>query len=318
MAIRLSAGAMPVFLALGRRVFSCRHLVVVAGVVAACGGDARPASNLAASYVRDDVGRAIPLSPAPQRILSLLPSATELLVALDQASLLVARTDYDTDPRLAALPSLGPTLTPSLERIVELRPDLVITASHEVAGELPARLSSMGFRIYEGYAEDLDGLLSTVSRVSRLVGTEERGAQLGARLAAGLDSLRAAARGRTRTRVLYLLWHEPPYVPGRGTYVDQLIEIAGGENVFSDVGGWADVSFEEIVARRPDVVIVPRGEGHSLQPEWLTAAPRWRQVEAVRAGRLVVVDSDLFNRPGPRVVEAARVLAGALAGGGTP
>jgi iron complex transport system substrate-binding protein len=161
-------------------------------------------------------------------------------------------------------------------------------------------------------------VLSTVSRLSRLIGAAERGEQLRASLSRELDSLRSAARGRTRPSAMYLLWHDPPYVTGRGTYVDELIRSAGGENVFSDLNGWADVSLEEVVARQPDFIIVPRGDGHSLQPDRLTGSARWRTVRAVRDGRLVVVDSDLFNRPGPRVAQAARTLAKAFVAGAEP
>jgi iron complex transport system substrate-binding protein len=254
------------------------------------------------------------VAPTAQRVVSILPSATELLIALGQASLLMARTDYDTQPELSGLPSLGPTLAPSVERIVELGPDLVITAADELSGGLATHLTSLGLRVFESSAQDLEGVLSTMSRVSVLVGVPERGEALRESVVEELVRVRRdGERGRGRTRVMYLLWHEPPYVAGRDTYIDELIRAVGAENVFEDVHGWGNVSFEDVLTRQPEVIIVPRGEG-SLDPAWLSDAPRWQNVRAVRDGRLVVVDSDLFNRPGPRVVEAARALARGLRG----
>ncbi len=113
--------------------------------------------------------------------------------------------------------------------------------------------------------------------------------------------------------MLYVVWHDPPRTTGPGTFIDELITIAGGANVFADVGApWPAVSLEEVVRRDPDYIVIPRGTGHSVQPEWLDDLPGWRDLTAVREQRVVTVDSDLFNRPGPRVVEAARTLGQAL------
>ena len=312
MAFRLCAGASPVFLALGRRAFSRCHLVVVAGLVAACSGGDAPAAAVGGTAVVDDAGRQVSLTPAPRRIISLAPSATELLIALGASAHLVARTDFDNDASLARLPTLGRTLSPSLETVVALRPDLVITASDALTDDFTERLIGARVRVYQTDTQRLSELFASISTLSVLVGEAARGEELLRATERALGTIREAAVSGLQPRVLYLLWHSPAFIAGRDTYIDDLIRIAGGRNVFADVAGWAQVSLEEIIARDPELIVVPRGEGHSLQPEWLVETAGWRGVRAVREDRLLLVDSDLFNRPGPRVVEAAQVLASAL------
>jgi iron complex transport system substrate-binding protein len=317
MAIRLRAGATAVFPALGRRFFSRRHLVIVAGFLAACrGADAE--ADRTGDFVRDDGGRVVPVAPAPARVLSLVPSGTELLIELGALPLLVGRTAFDTHPALAHLPSLGSSLSPSLESIVALRPDLVITAPDVLTNGLATRLAELGLRVYEVDAQRLEDVFSTARRLAILIGDPARGVALGEALRSDLEALRLELAGRPPVPLIYLIWHAPPTVAGGRTYIDDLVRQAGGVNVFADVDGWAEVSLEEVLARDPAVVVVPSAQHHSLQPDWLARSTGWKDLPAVRKGRLVVVDSDLFNRPGPRVASAARALARGLAREGTP
>ena len=314
MALRSLGDALPVFPRVGRRASFFRGstvalLAALGAPGAGCQGDPSPPQR--APSVTDDAGRAVRLEPVPRRVVSLVPSATELLLALGEADRLVARTGFDEQPALAHLPSLGRTLWPALETIEALGPDLVLAPPDGLSGGLAARLEALGVRVYEVDAQRMDEVLSTLARIATLLGRPARGDSLVRRLADEIDALGRPA-DRPPVSALYLVWHTPPRVAGAGTYVDDLLSAAGGRNVFADVPGWPEVSLEEVIERDPRFLIVPRGEGHSLQPEWLAGAPGWRGLAAVREGRLVVVDSDLFNRPGPRVAEAARTLARAL------
>jgi len=289
-------------------------LAVLLALAPSAGCRAPEVSPGEGARVSDDAGREVPLAPAPRRIVSLLPSATELLLALGAADRLVARTGYDTQTALAHLPSLGRTLAPELESVQALRPDLVLAPSETLAPGVASRLRALGTRVFEVDAQRLDEVLSTTRRVATLVGEPRRGDSLSHALERELDALAGALAGAEPVDALYLVWHSPPLVAGRGTYVDDLLAAAGGRNVFSDVLGWAEVSLEEVVERDPRYLVVPRGEGHSLQPGWLVEEAGWRSLRAVREGRMLVVDSDLFNRPGPAVAEAAWTLARGLHG----
>jgi iron complex transport system substrate-binding protein len=109
---------------------------------------------------------------------------------------------------------------------------------------------------------------------------------------------------------MYVVWGDPPMTAGARTFVDEVIRIAGGRNVFDDAPiQWPTVGFEAIVERSPEVIIWPHGEVGGADLDEIAERPGWRDVAAIQARRVVFVDADLFNRPGPGVVEAARELA---------
>lgn len=288
------------------------HAALLALAVAC--GRADAGGSPGALEVRDDVGRRVALHEPAQRIVSAVPSATELLVALGAADRLIARTAYDGDARLAHLPSLGRDIHPGIEAVLALRPDLVIAQPDEAGRGLVAGLDAVGVPVYAAdvHRQRVAGIAATARRLALLIGEAARGDSLAAAIEGGLDSLRRAIPPGPRPSVLYLVWHQPAYAAGAGSYAHELIEAAGGANVLGDVRlEWPEVGLEEIVRRDPDYLVVPSGRD-ALRPEWLAELPGWRELGAVREGRVIVVDNGLFNRPGPRVVEAARVLAAAL------
>ncbi|HEX7091389.1 MAG TPA: helical backbone metal receptor, partial [Longimicrobiales bacterium] len=299
--------------AIARDARAALALALLLGSAPACapaGGGAPPA----ALVVGDDAGRRVALRQPARRIVSAVPSATELLLALGAADRLIARTDYDGDPRIAHLPSLGRDIHPGTEVVLALRPDLVIAQADEAGRGLVAGLDAVGVPVYAAdvHRQRVAGIAATARRLAVLIGEAARGGSLAAAIEDGLDSLRRAAPPGPRPSVLYLVWHQPAYAAGAGSYAHELIEAAGGVNVLGDVRlEWPEVALEEIVRRDPDYIVVPSGRD-ALRPEWLAELPGWRELGAVRERRVIVVDGDLFNRPGPRVVEAARLLADAL------
>ena len=119
--------------------------------------------------------------------------------------------------------------------------------------------------------------------------------------------------GRAAVSVMYVIWSDPPMTTAAGSYVDELITIAGGRNVFADAPmRWPSVGYESIVRRNPSVLVWPRGATSELTVELIRDMPGWRDLEAVQSGRIVFVDSDRFNRPGPDLAQAAADLARAL------
>lgn len=246
----------------------------------------------------------------PQRIVSLIPSATEIVIALGAADRVVARSDYDVDPALAHLPSVGPGLTPSLEQLTVLQPDLVVAWPDNPSRSVIGRLSDLGVEIYAPQVQTLADIKRTARELGRILGTEPAAESLVTSIEAELGALRTAVAGRERPAVFYVVWYDPPTTTGSGTYIHELIEIAGGRNIFVDAPGlWPRVSLEEVVRRQPDIVLVSQTEENPIDIELLSSAVGWRELRAVRDGNVVPVDANLFNRPGPRVAEAARRLA---------
>lgn len=249
----------------------------------------------------------------PQRIVSLIPSATETIVALGAIDRLVARSEFDVDPALAHLPSVGEGLTPSLEQLTALRPDLVVAWPDNPSRSVIGRLEEFGVRVYSPEVQTLADVRRTSRELGAMLGLEDAADSLVAAMDAGLDDVRNAVAGLEQPNVFYVVWYDPPTTTGSGTYVNELIEIAGGHNVFADAPGlWPQVSMEEIIRRQPDIVLLSHTEDTPVDMEQLSETVGWRELRAIREGSVVTVDANLYNRPGPRVAEAARRLARVL------
>lgn len=261
---------------------------------------------------------------APARVISLIPAVTEMVLAMGAADRLVARTEHDRDPALAELPSVGQGLTPSLEELPVLRPDLVIAWPDNTSRSVIARLRELGIAVYTPEIQTLRDIATTIEGLGERLRLEAAADSLVEWMEAELGRVRRAVAGRERLDVFYVVWYDPPTTAGPETFVSELIELAGGRNVFADAPGlWPQVSIEEIVRRDPDILLVPRGEDSPIDLKRLKNSTGWRQLRAVRNDRVVPLDAALFNRPGPSVTVAARRLAEilhpqAMAAGSSP
>lgn len=288
--------------------FRLRLLTITSLVgVSACAGAQPPPADGA---IVDDLGRTVTVDSPPSRIVALVPSITDLILALGEGDRLVARTRYDTDPRLAALPAVGGGLDPNIEAIIALRPDLVVVwpgADQPLIGQLDAA----GIAVYGAGSQSLEDQERHTRQIGRLLGVEARADSLLAHLDSSFAALATALAGVPVVSALYVAWHDPPMTTGPGTFVDSIMSVAGGRNIFDDAtSDWPQVNMEEIVSRDPDVLILPVPvTGDSGAIAWVHQTPGWRDLRAVRTGRVLLVDSELFSRPGPRIIDAANQLA---------
>jgi ABC-type Fe3+-hydroxamate transport system substrate-binding protein len=243
-----------------------------------------------------------------------VPSVTDIVVALGQRDRLRGRTDYDFDPALRALPSVGGTIDPSVERMVALRPDLVVTwdmtpppAAQITLARLPIPTVAVG-------TETFSELWTTIDTIGTLLDCRTSADSLRRAILDTLAAVRQSASGGPHPRVLYVVQLTPPMVAGAATFLNDLIAVAGGVNAFADVAvAWPLVDMETIVGRNPDVIVWPIAAGGDERVSALQHLPGWALVPAVRAGRVLLVDRDLFDRPGPAIGRAARALATGLA-----
>jgi len=268
---------------------------------AAAGGrgtDADTDPGSASATVVDDAGRSHAAPLAAERIVSLVPSVTELLLELGLGERLVGRTDFDTAPQVRELPSVGGGLQPTLEALIALRPDLVIRFEGPSDPTTPRRLDEAGVAHFAVRPERVADVRSIALRLGRLLGREARAEALVADLDARLDSLARAARDKPGVRVAFLLGGPTAWVAGPGTYIDELITLAGGVNVFADLDRtYAEVPLEQLVVRTPDAVLVPRG-----------AAVPARLPDSLP---VIEVEGDV-QLPGPSVADAAAAVSAAL------
>lgn len=289
---------------------------ILAAVVPAAGCRAdRGRTDAAAApiAVTDDTGHEVVLAEPAGRVISLVPARTDLILALGAEDRLVARTVFDDDPRIGRLPSIGDALSPSVEWLAAQQPDLVIAWPDAGSRSVVSRLEALGVPVYASRVETLAELRQAIADVGRLLGLEAGADSVRDRLDAALQTVRAAVQGRPRPRVLYLIGLDPPVAAGPGTFVQELIEAANGDNVMADAAmRWPQVSLEHVLSGSADVLIIASERPRPALLAELRRRPGWRDLEPVREGRVHVVDADLFNRPGPALADAIVSLAAIL------
>ena len=285
------------------------HLAaLLALAVAACArGEHVPVGGGIA--VTDDVGRPVTLAAPARRIVSLLPSFTEILFAIGAGDRLVGRTTWcDYPPEALAVPSVGDGMPPSVEAVAARRPDLVVLYRSGPNVTAAEQLERLGIRTVLFDLNLLEQLGPAARRLGALTG-HSRAADSLARV---VDSLASLPPVPSTQSLAFLVWDNPPIVIGAGSYLDRLAALAGARNVFHDVGSpSAQVSIETIAARDPDFVAV-LSDSASPEPPRYASRPEWRVVRAVRERRFVFLPGQLFGRPGPRAAEAIRDLRRSL------
>ncbi len=292
------------------RAVADRRLVAAVVAVAALWLAAAPAAALT---LVDMLGREVTLPAAPRRIVSLVPSATELIFALGGEDRLVGRTDYcDYPPAAKDKPSVGGMIAPSLEILVTLRPDLVIATTSGNQLDTFAKLKQLGIAVYAVHAHRVAEMIDVTRRLGELTGRQAAVASLVAGIERRLRATAEAVAPYPRPRVLYVLWPDPLLVPARDAIVTELIALAGGDSITAaERGDYPRFSIEAAVARAPDVILLARhgtGTGPMARDKW----DRLSSLPAVKAGRIHPVDGNLLHRYGPRVVDGVETLARAI------
>lgn len=265
---------------------------------AASDGAAHDSTSPATIDFTDAAGIRHVLDGPAARVISLVPSATETIRAIGAEAALVGVTDYDQQDWTAGLPSVGGGLEPNLEAVLSLRPDVVIRFHGEQDPRTPARLDDLGIRHVAVRPVTLDDVYETNRVVGSLLGRERAADSLSAAIRQGLSALSDAAAHLPRRRVAYVLGGSPPWVSGSDTYISQILNLVGGDNVFGDLGApYQAVSPEALRSRAIDVVFVARAGAFD---------------EALTPGARIEVVGDALQVPGPDVVEEARALATVL------
>jgi len=257
---------------------------------------------------------------APARIVSLVPSATEALFAMGAGNKVVGVGSFDTfPPEVERLPRVGALLDPDVERILSLKPDLMVCYASQT--ELQVQLGRAGIRLYRVRHGTLADVGSTIRELGRAAGTAQEADTLADRVEAGLHAIRSRTRAKARPRVMLVIGRETQSlrtinVSGGHGFLHDLVEVAGGINVFADVRRESlNVSTETALARAPEVILELRYSG-TESPASLERERRvWDAlpgVPAVRAGRVRVLSGGELVVPGPRVVQTAERFAEAL------
>ncbi|MHC1566303.1 MAG: ABC transporter substrate-binding protein [Candidatus Syntropharchaeia archaeon] len=283
-------------------------LVIISTV--GCIHSKNKATTTSSITITDDFGRNVTIPYRPERIVSLAPSTTEILFAIGAGDRVVGVDDYSNyPPEVVSLPKIGGYATINVERVVSLKPDLVVAAYGNGIDTIEA-LNSLGIKVVGLNPRSLDDILHDIDLLGKVTGTQENATRLINEMKKRIDTVKDATEEVThRPRILHVIWHDPLWTAGNGTFENEMISIAGGENIASDIDGYSVISLETVVDRDPEVIITTSGggmglAGRNLSYEYITTDSRFVGITAVKEGRVYVIDADIACRPGPRIVDA--------------
>jgi iron complex transport system substrate-binding protein len=283
-------------------------LSLLVGVTFGCQAEFTPGTYT------DDMGREVTINEVPQRIVSHVPSITEMLFALGVGERVVGVSDYCDYPEEARSKiSVGNYFNPSIENIVALEPDLVLTDGHsEDIKQLDELEPPINYMVID--PRDIDGVFEDLELLGQVTGSEGEAEELIKGMQDSIAQVLALVEGAPRPRVLFVIDATDltfPWTAGQGSFIDAFITMAGGENIAAQAeGAWVQLSIEEIVNADPEIIILPAKHGTAFtSPETLMEHPVWQGTTAVKEGGIFVIDDDLVSRSGPRIVQGLEELA---------
>jgi iron complex transport system substrate-binding protein len=270
-----------------------------------------PSGTALGRTVRDEAARTVRVPEWSERIVSLAPSITEILFALGAGGRVVGVTRFsDYPPEAGRLPKVGSYVELSIEKILVLKPDLVIATKDGNPKAVVDRLAELGVPAYVIDPRTLEGVLASIRDIGRLIGAEEAASRVTRQMAARIRRVERRVSGRPRPRVFFQIGTEPIVSAGRDTFTDILIRTAGGLNVTGEMTSYPQLSLERVLEARPEIIFIspmagPSGTFTRLQHFW----QQWPGLPAVKNGRIYLVNADICDRPSPRIVGALEQLA---------
>jgi len=281
-------------------------------LLASCRQEKRQSTSSLKSFT-DDLGHTLALANQPARIVSLAPSITETLFALGLDSAIAGVTDYCDFPEPArSKPRVGGMLNQNIERIVELKPDLVLmSASGNIQTDYE-KLKGLAIPVFVSHPRTIDGVIKSIRDIGDLTGRDVKAESLATALRNRRSEISAQLSGKSPRKVLLLISLNPIIVAGEGTFLDELITCAHGENITRGSRmAYPVLSREEILRHRPDVIIATNDIVKSADAI-ISAYPEWKSLPAIRHRRIAVLDASILSRPGPRVLDGLEAIAEAI------
>lgn len=261
--------------------------------------------------LKDEVGREVTFSFPPKRIVSLAPNITEILFSLGLDEEVVGVSIHCNYPEKAkSRVRVGSYISIDFERVISLKPDLIIATGAGNPREMVERLERLGFPSFVIFPKRFEDVLQSIRHLGRVSAKEREALSI-------IESMqrrkeRVAERTKTlyRPKVFLQIGESPIVTVGKGSFGDDLIRLAGGENVAGkDKEMYPRLGMEEILKRSPEVILIssmnPKGDYERILREWA----RWKMIPAVKQGRIHLIDSDLIDRPSPRIIEGLEEMA---------
>lgn len=278
-----------------------------------CNSGAKPAlDGPVTRELTDDAGRRVSLPARVTRAVSLAPNLTEIVFAVGAGEKLVGRTSYcDYPPEAKSVAEVGDTLHPSLERIIALKPQVVLISTSSQLEVFAQQLQNQNIAVFVTDPHDLEGVFRSITQIGEMLGQKEQADSLVTKLRERASAVEQAVKGKEPVRVFYQVSNEPLYTAGHDAFVTDLMRRAGITSVTADVpGAWPKYSNESALAAKPEAIILPTGGSMGSANSDVTEA--LRRSPAVLQGRVYKINDDYLTRPGPRAIDGLEAMARAL------
>ena len=260
---------------------------------------------------KDEVGREVIFSFPPKRIISLAPNITEILFSLGLDEEIMGVSIHCNFPEKAkSKVRVGSYISIDFERIISIKPDLIIATGAGNTRDMVERLGKLGFATYVIFPKNFNDILQSIGHIGKVVDREKEASALIEGMERQKQRVIELTQGLPRTKVFLQIGEAPIVTVGKGSFADDLIRLAGGENIAGrEKGMYPRLGMEEILKKSPEVILIssmnPRGDYQKVIQEWA----RWKMIPAVKNGRIHLINSDLIDRPSPRIIDGLEEIA---------
>jgi len=271
-------------------------------------------SYSATQKFKDEVGREVAFPFPPKRIVSLAPNITEILFSLGLDEEIVGVSIHCNFPEKAkSKVRVGSYISLDFEKVTSLKPDLIIATGVGNTRDMVDRLGKLGFQTYVIYPKNFDDILKSIAHIGQVVNREKEARSIVEGMRKRSQRVIELTKGFPRPKVFIQIGDAPVVTVGKGSFADDLIRLAGGENIAKkEKEVYPRFGMEEILKRSPEVIVIssmnPKGDYQKILQEWT----RWKTIPAVKNGRIHLIDSDLLDRPSPRIIDGLEELAKVL------
>lgn len=258
--------------------------------------------------VKDSNGNEVVIEKEPKRIVSVAPSITELVYALGKGDELVGRTDYCDYPEAAKkVQSIGSLTDPNVEKIIELKPDIVIASTH-FKEDVAKKLQGLGIKVVVLYdSTNLDGAYNSINTLGSMINAQNKADELVLSMKKKISDIQQKVKDKKAPKVYYVVGFGKygDFTATGDTFISQMIDFAGGDNIAKDASGWK-YSLEKIIEKDPEYIIISKNFNMKKQFE---ATAGYKNLSAVKNNKVIEIDENLLNRQGPRTADGVEALA---------
>jgi iron complex transport system substrate-binding protein len=259
----------------------------------------------------DELGRSVRVPYSPQKVISLAPSITEILFALGLNKEIAGVTDFCDHPEGASKkPRIGGFINPSIEKIISMQPDLIIGIRDGNRMETIHRLDDLGLPVCVVNPRGFDGVITTLQNIGEIVGRQGASKRIIAEMRKKRESIVSLTRSLSRPKVFFQLGYLPMITVGKGALADELIRLAGGRSISeNESADYPSYNFEIVVRKGPEIIILSSMESKRDYSTLVKMWEKWESIPAVKRNAIHIIDSNIVDRPTPRIAEGLEAMA---------